>query len=64
MLNTFRVIFVDQGGFIIPNPGGVGGCQYDQTGLHGYYSFDYGQPTAISQQYSYDNRTINDWFRK
>jgi hypothetical protein len=64
MLNTFRVIFVDQGGFIIPNPGGVGGCQYDQTGLQGYYSFDYGQPTAISQQYSYDNRTINDWFRK
>ena len=61
MLNTFRVIFVDQGGRIILNPGG---CQYDQTGLDGYYSFDHGQPDGINQQYSYDNRTINEWFMK
>ena len=61
MLNTFRVIFVDHGGFIIPNPSD---CSYDQSSDRGYYSFDHGQPDGIAGNYAYDNRSINDWYRK
>jgi hypothetical protein len=68
MLNTFRVIFVDQGGYAID----TGGCMYNQTGEEGYYSFDHGQPVFvegsavddITGNYAYDNRSINDWFYK
>ena len=69
MLNTFRVIFVDNNG-VEQNPT-IGNCEYLQTGQPGYYAFDHGQPTAIAGEdganlgsYSYDSRTINDWYRK
>ena len=61
MLNTFRVIFVDHDGFVIPNPSG---CDYNQSSTRGYYSIDHGQPTGIAGNYAYDNRSINDWYRK
>tara|TARA_R110002012_G_scaffold196042_1_gene364343 strand:- start:481 stop:6825 length:6345 start_codon:yes stop_codon:yes gene_type:complete len=73
MLNTFRVIFVDYDGNII-NPD-VEGCDYSQTGDDVYFSFDWGNPvdlqtprdfagTGIAGEYAYDNRTLNDMFRK
>ena len=69
MLNTFRVIFVDNNG-VEQNPT-IGNCEYLQTGQSGYYAFDHGQPTTIAGEdgvnlgsYSYDSRTINDWYRK
>ena len=61
MLNTFRVIFVDHDGFVISNPAT---CGYDQSSTRGYYSIDHGQPTGIAGNYAYDNRSINDWYRK
>ena len=64
MLNTFRVIFVDNNG-VEQNPT-VGNCDYLQTGQPGYYVFDHGQPTGIAGNgnYAYDSRTINTWYRK
>ena len=71
MLNTFRVIFVDSDGKVIGPD--VTGCQYTQTGDDVYFSLDWGNPidvepdtsgTGVSEQYAYDNRTINDMFRK
>tara|TARA_R110002050_G_scaffold3603_2_gene18827 strand:- start:8 stop:6763 length:6756 start_codon:yes stop_codon:yes gene_type:complete len=69
MLNTFRVIFVDNNG-VEQNPT-VGICEYLQTGQPGYYAFDHGQPSQIAGNdgvspgsYSYDSRTINTWYRK
>jgi len=71
MLNTFRVVFVDQSGVIInPNPQG---CEYTQTGDNVYYSFDWGQPidrvygslgSGIAGEYAFDARTQNDFNRK
>ena len=72
MLNTFRVVFVDQSGVIInPDPAG---CDYTQTGDNVYYSFDWGQPAertsynqfgaGIAGEYAFDARTQNDFNRK
>ena len=64
MLNTFRVIFVDNNGVVQDDA--IGNCNYLQTGEPGYYVFDHGQPTGIAGNgnYAYDNRTINTWYRK
>ena len=72
MLNTFRVVFVDQSGVIInPDPAG---CDYTQTGDNVYYSFGWGQPAertsynqlgiGIAGEYAFDARTQNDFNRK
>lgn len=64
MLNTFRVIFVDNNGVVQDDA--IANCNYLQTGEPGYYVFDHGQPTGIAGNgnYAYDNRTINTWYRK
>ena len=62
MLNTFRVIFVDHGGSIISESSQCD--EYIQSLDRGYYSFDHGQPDGIAGNYAYDNRSINDWYRK
>ena len=72
MLNTFRVIFVDVDGNVITNPSS-GGCDYVQDSDSGYYSFDWGTPAeyaegtssnSISDFHAFDNRSINDFFKK
>ena len=72
MLNTFRVIFVDTVGNVITKPSE--NCDYIQESDAGYYSFDWGVPgeysddgsssNSISGEYAFDNRSINDMFKK
>jgi len=72
MLNTFRVIFVDTVGNVVTKPSE--NCDYIQESDAGYYSFDWGVPAeysddgsvsnSISGEYAFDNRSINDMFKK
>jgi len=72
MLNTFRVIFVDTVGNVVTKPSTD--CDYIQESDAGYYSFDWGVPAeysdsgsvsnSISGEYAFDNRSINDMFKK
>ena len=72
MLNTFRVIFVDTVGNVVTKPSAD--CDYIQESDAGYYSFDWGVPAeysdsgsvsnSISGEYAFDNRSINDMFKK